>query len=479
MALKKLNRANAPSTHKYPVKVIQFGEGNFLRAFVDWIVDTMNEEAGFNAGVQIIQPLAQGMGEMLNGQEGLYHLVLQGIKNGEPSKEAKLIDCVNGVINPYQDFNAYLKSAEGDDVRFIVSNTTESGIVFSPADITPDTLPQSFPGKLTVWLYHRFQTFNGDVTKGVILLPCELIEKNGEALRQTIVQYIDHWNLNGKFREWILNHNIFCNTLVDRIVPGFPKENIGEIQQEIGYEDQLVVTAEPFHLWVIEGPAQVAKELPAGKTDLQVVFADDLTPYRSRKVRILNGAHTAMVPVAYLKGLRTVREVMEDAETSKFVSETIASEIIPTLDLPDSELRQFAYDVAERFLNPFIKHELSSIALNSISKFEVRVLPSIVTYYKRKQKLPANLIKSFAALLVFYRGTWKNETLPVSDAEEVVAGFKAAWATNDPNKVVDHIAQLGKSYREAFTEIPTLKSALEEGLQLYLKSEKEAIKLTI
>ncbi len=475
MELPKLNRRNAQLSINHPVKVLQFGEGNFLRAFVDWIIDTLNEKVNFRGSVQIVQPLPQGMGDLLNSQDGLYHVILQGIKNGKPSKEARLIKCVNGVINPYQDLPSYLKSAESEHIKFIVSNTTESGIAFSAADLSPDKLPDSFPGKLTLWLHRRFEFFRGDRSKGVTLLPCELIEKNGEALRDTIVQYIGHWKLSNEFRDWILQDNTFCNTLVDRIVPGFPKENIKEIQNELGFEDQLVVTAEPFHLWVIEGPESVREIFPADQAGLQVVFTNDLTPYRSRKVRILNGAHTAMVPVAYLKGLRTVREAMEHPEVGAFIRGAISNEIIPTLDLPDDELKQFAHDVTERFLNPFIKHELLSIALNSISKFEVRVLPSIVTYYQRRHALPANLVDAFGALLVFYRGKWNDEVIPLNDSAEIMEGFRQAWTANTPREVVDYVASLDKTYQDAFRTVPGLATALESAITKHLKAERKAV----
>jgi tagaturonate reductase len=472
--MKNLNRANVNNDVKSrPVKVLQFGEGNFLRAFVDWMVDVLNEKTDFNGAVQVVQPLPQGMGELLNKQDGLYHVILQGIKDGQPSKQARLIQCVKGVINPYEDLNAFLTTAESEDIKFIVSNTTESGIAFASADESPEVLPQSFPGKVALWLHHRFKFFKGEKTKGVILLPCELIEKNGITLQQTILQYIDHWKLSNDFKNWVLKHNTFCNTLVDRIVPGYPKETIKEIQQELGFDDQLVVTAEPFHLWVIEGPEQVKQFLPAEQTDLQIVFTNDLTPYRSRKVRILNGAHTAMVPVAYLKGLRTVRETMENSELGKFVETTVNHEIIPTLDLPVAELKQFAHDVTERFLNPFIKHELLSISLNSISKFEVRVLPSLVTYYERKGTLPVNLVNSLAALLVFYRGRWKGETIPLSDGPEIIKGFHEAWKNDSPSTVLAFLATVSVAYQTALYSVPGLSQALEKSIFNLLQEEQQ------
>jgi tagaturonate reductase len=270
-------------------------------------------------------------------------------------------------------------------------------------------------------------------------MPCELIEKNGEALRNSIIHYIDHWKLEPAFRNWILEQNVFCNTLVDRIVPGFPKDTINDIQNETGYTDNLVVMAEPFHLWVIEAPDQVQKLFPAEKAGLQVKFVKDLTPYRTRKVRILNGAHTAMVPVAYLHGLRTVREAIDDIAIGAFVKKAVEDEIIPTLDLSSEELNQFARDVMERFQNPFIRHELLSIALNSISKYQVRVLPSVLEYIKRKGKLPENLLYSLAALIRFYKGEWQGEVIPLNDTPAVLEFFKNAWSNEDPTLVVNKI----------------------------------------
>ncbi|HRI79822.1 MAG TPA: tagaturonate reductase, partial [Cyclobacteriaceae bacterium] len=309
--MKKLNRKGV-STISRPVKVLQFGEGNFLRAFVDWIIDNLNEKTGFNGNVCVIQPIQNGMGNKVNEQDGLYHVVLNGISNQKATREIRLITCVEGVTNPFLDFQAYLDLAVNPDLKFIVSNTTEAGIVFNPKDTNPDTLSESFPGKLTTLLYHRFKKLSATPESGLILLPCELVEKNGLLLRTAILQYIDHWHLPDAFKKWIIENNTFCNTLVDRIVPGFPKETINEIKEETGFDDNLVVMAEPFHLWVIEAPSHVQEVLPTAKAGLQVIFANDLTPYRTRKVRILNGAHTAMVPVAYLNGLRTVRESIED-----------------------------------------------------------------------------------------------------------------------------------------------------------------------
>lgn len=422
-----LNRTTADIAAPWPVKVLQFGEGNFLRAFADWAVDIMNERAGFNGSVLMIQPIQSGMTELINKQDGLYHLILNGIRKGEATSETRLITSVAGAVNPYEDFDAFLKTAEIPSVEFIISNTTEAGIAFDEKDKNPDVLPSSFPGKLTVLLHHRFKHFHGDATKAPVVIPCELIDKNGTNLRATVFAYIEYWQLDVAFKQWVADHVVFCNTLVDRIVPGFPRNEIQQIQQRLGYEDNLVVTAEPFHLWVIEAPQHVEAKFPAVKAGLDVKFVADQSPYRTRKVRILNGAHTAMVPVAYLRGLRTVKESIDDSHMNTFVKAVIFNEIIPTLELPKAELTQFAEDVIERFQNPFIRHDLMSIALNSVSKFKVRVLPSILEYHSRFGQWPTHLAHAMAALIVFYRGEYNGTAIPLNDTPEVLAFMKESW----------------------------------------------------
>lgn len=469
--MKPLTRQSTESTSTYPIKVLQFGEGNFLRAFADWIIDILNEKAGFNGSVQIIQPIRKGMASMINAQDGLYHVVLNGIKNGIAAKEIRLITCVSGAVNPYEDLHTFLKAGENPDLKIVISNTTEAGISFDGSDTSPDSLPNSFPGKVTMLLYHRYRHFQGAPDKALTFLPCELIDKNGDALRTTVLQYAIHWKLPADFEHWIREHNIFCNTLVDRIVPGFPKDTVHEIRQETGYADNMVVLAELFHLWVIEGPEQVRHLLPASKAGLEVKFVEDMAPYRTRKVRILNGAHTVMVPVAYLYGLRTVRESVENEELGKYIRKVIFEEIIPTLDLPPDELKQFADDVIERFLNPFIRHELSSIALNSVSKFKVRVLPSILEYIKRKKQLPERLLFSLAALICFYKGTWQNIILPVSDSPEIVAFFKTAWK-NDAAGVADAVLSNAAFWGEDLGKVKGLKESVTKHLKYIQDCEK-------
>lgn len=461
-----LNRKNAGITSNRPVKVLQFGEGNFLRAFADWIIDKLNEDTEFNGDVQIVQPISKGMGDLINEQEGLYHVVLNGLRDGKPVREMRLIQSVRGVINPYEDLDAYLRTAEIPDLQIVLSNTTEAGIVFNPEDTNPEILPASFPGKLAIWLYRRFRFFNGAPDKAITIIPCELIDRNGGKLREVIIQYIQLWKLPEVFLDWIHHHTTFCNTLVDRIVPGFPKEDIDEIRKAVGFEDNLVVTAEPFHLWVIEGPDSVRDLLPAEKAGLDVLFVKDQAPYRTRKVRILNGAHTSIVPVAYLHGLRTVRDSVEDPFSGVFLKEAIHEEIIPTLDLPEKELSQFANSVIERFRNPFIRHELKSIALNSISKYKVRVLPSLLEYVDRFGTLPERLVFSLACLIQFYRGEWHGETLPVNDDDDILRFFQNSWSTADVRKVAMQALSNTTLWDRDLTSVPGLPDAITSHLEM-------------
>lgn len=471
--MKILNRNNANLLSYRPVKIIQFGTGNFLRGFVDWVIDILNEKADFNADIQVVQPHGKSPATVLNEQDGLYHVVTQGYRNGQVVDEARLISCVRPAINSYLEYSRYLQLAENAELRFVMSNTTEAGIYFDPQDDHWEKMPNSFPGKLTALLYCRFLHFNGDGTKGLIHLPCELIEQNGVKLKQVVLQYADHWQLEDEFKQWITNDNIFCNTLVDRIVPGFPHENADAIQQRLGYKDGLMVTAEPFHLWIIEGPHTVVKELPLEASGLDVFFVEDLSPYRTRKVRILNGAHTVMVPLAYLKGYRTVKEAVEAPEIKDFLNQVIFEEIIPTLDLSREELEKFAGDVIERFRNPFIKHQLKDIALNSISKFQVRVLPSLLAYHNGKKMLPENLVLALAALIVFYRGNYGHEVLPVRDTPTVIKFFQEVWSNEDVLAIAEKVLGNTDLWQTNLNDIDKLPELLAEKISLLLGDQEK------
>ena len=436
--MQKLNRNTTKIQKVYPIKVMQFGGGNFLRAFVDWMIDVLNKETGFNGGVAIIKPTRGGDYAELKAQEGLFTVVLDGIKQGNLIAEKTLVSSVQEVINAYTEWQTYLDLAKNTDMRFIVSNTTEAGIKFSTEDSFEDSPPREFPAKLTVWLHHRFQHFDGDTTKGCIFLPCELIENNGIALKQAVLQYIEHWQLGPDFKNWIDSSNYFCSTLVDRIVSGYPTERANEIQKELGYEDELLVAGEYYHSWVIQADKIVQKELPFSKTDLNVEFVDDLAPYREMKVRILNGAHTSMVPTAYLAGIRFVKDAMDDRTISKFVESFLLEEAAKTLDFAEPIKKKFVGDVLDRFRNPLLKHQLISISLNSTSKFVARLLPTLKDYYISEGKLPRRIVFGLSSLLRFYKGVFDDEIIDLKDNKEVLDFFSAQWKKFDAREIDMH-----------------------------------------
>ncbi len=389
-------------------KIIQFGEGGFLRGFALWMIQIINENTDFDGSVVIVQPIEKGLCDMLSAQGCVYtHLC-----RGSECVDMKKVSVISRCVKPYDDFDAYMELASNPDFRFIISNTTEAGIRFDESNKFTDRPASSFPGKLTQLLKKRFDLGLG----GFVFLPCELIDKNGENLKACILKYAELWSLGADFAAWIENENIFCNTLVDRINTGYP----GDEKIDVGFDDKMINTSEYFHLWVIEGYPELCRELPFDKCDLNVIITDNLEMYRTRKVRILNGAHTSLVPYALLSGLETVRDCTENDVMKEHLRKCIYDEIIPTLDLPKEELIEYADNVLVRFSNPYIKHMLSSIALNSVSKFKVRVLPSILEYIKRYNKMPETLLFSFAKLIDFYRTDMTN------DDAEIEAFMKTA-----------------------------------------------------
>jgi tagaturonate reductase len=439
--MKKLNRINTGLEKLQPIKVVQFGEGNFLRAFVDYAFQRLNKEVDFNAGIAIVQPLKEGMVNMINDQDGLYTLFMNGIKKGEKIQDIELITNIVKAINPYSDFADYLALAREEELQFIVSNTTEAGIAFIESD-TPDMQPPvSFPAKLTVLLYERFKHFNGDSAKGLTIIPCDL------------------WELEDAFKTWLSDACTYHSTLVDRIVPGYPRAEIEEYNNKLDYQDNLIVAAEPFFLWAIEGGDALKEKLPFHKTNLNVKIVDDIRPFKMIKVRILNGAHTAMVPCSLLFGNKLVMETVNGDFTGKFVNSVIG-EISETLEMDKNEITAYTEEVMDRFKNPFIKHALADIALNSISKFKVRVLPSLLGYYNANKKLPTNLTFSLACLIQFYKGTWNNEALPVKDSPEIVEAFKNAWQLGTLDLVVAKILANTEFWGEDLTKIEGLSEAI-------------------
>ena len=385
-----------------PVKVLQFGEGNFLRAFVDYWFDMSNEKVNWNGKVALVQPIAQGLTRLINEQEGLYTLYLRGSENGEKINRKRVISVVDACYNPYDetDWAKIIEIAKSDDLEYVASNTTEAGIVYDPESSFDQVPPTSFPAKLTVLLYERFKAGK----KGVVILSCELIDNNGKELQKVCNQHIDDWNLGEDFKEWMNNECLFCSTLVDRIVPGRirdPKE-VEELTKEHGYDDPLLDVGEVFGVWYIEGPEWLEEKLPFKASGLNVHVVPEVAPYKKRKVRILNGAHTGFVLGAYLAGQDIVRDCMHNDTIRGFMNKMLYDEVIPCLPLDKADCENFAAAVTDRFNNPFVDHLLMSISLNSTSKWKARNMPSFLEYIEKFGKLPEALTMSLAAYIAFY-----------------------------------------------------------------------------
>ncbi len=420
-----------------PERVLQFGEGNFLRCFVDWMINAMNRQGLFRGQVVVIQPIERGTVELLNEQEGLYTCILRGIEGGQVVERREIVTAIRQGLDPYRNWDACLAAAAQPGIRFVVSNTTEAGIAYVEEPQPAGTCPASFPAKVAALLHDRFQRLGGDARSGLVFLPCELIDRNGEQLRRHVLRHATAWGLSRDFVQWVTLHNHFLNTLVDRIVPGHPQEEMATLTAELGYEDRLLTAGEIYHIWVIEGDARFAEELPLAQAGLNAVWTNDLRPYRTRKVRILNGAHTMSALAAYLMGLETVRECVEDPLFGRYVRRGVFDEILPALPVRSTEDRAMAESVMERLGNPFIRHQVMSIALNSVSKYRVWVLPSLLDYRRVYRRFPAALTFSLAALLAFYRGTeirdgalWGSRAgspYPVRDDAPVLAAFAEQW----------------------------------------------------
>lgn len=455
--MKALNKTTANKTIR-PEKVIQFGEGNFLRAFVDWIIFNMNEKTDFNGSVVVVQPIENGMIDMLNGQDCLYHVNLQGLDNGEPVNSLTKIDVISRALNVYTQNDEFMRLAEQPEMRFVISNTTEAGITFDPTCKFTDKPASSYPGKLTQLLYHRYECFKGDMSKGLIVFPCELIFLNGHKLKECILQYIELWQLGAEFKDWFLHACGVYATLVDRIVPGFPRKEIDEIKAKLGYDDNMVVQGEFFHLWVIEAPASIADEFPADKAGLNVLFVPSEEPYHERKVTLLNGPHTVLSPVAYLSGINIVRDACQHPVVGKYINKVMCEELMETLNLPKEELQKFAADVLERFVNPFVDHQVTSIMLNSFPKYETRDLPGLKTYLARKGELPKGLVLGLAAIITYYKGGVREDGAEIvpNDAPEIMALLKELWATGDTRKVAEGVLAEESIWKSNLNAIPGL-----------------------
>ena len=469
-----------------PVKVLQFGEGNFLRAFVDYWFDMSNEKAGWNGKVALVQPIAMGLSKLINEQEGLYTLYLRGSENGEKINRKRVISVCDACYNPYEDADwAKIKEiAASDDLEYIASNTTEAGIVYDPESTFEQTPPNSFPAKLTVLLYERFKAGK----KGVVILSCELIDANGKELEKCVKQHIADWNLGEDFAKWIEEENLFCSTLVDRIVPGRirdPKE-VAELEKVHGYEDPLLDVGEVFGVWYIEGPEWLEEKLPFKKAGLNCHVVPDVIPYKKRKVRILNGAHTGFVLGAYLAGQDIVRDCMHNKNIHGFMNKMLFDEIIPVLPLDKADCEAFAAAVTDRFNNPFVDHLLMSISLNSTSKWKARNMPSFLEYIEKFGKLPQALTMSLAAYIAFYSNDIQrreenglvckrpagNEYTIMDDAW--VLDFYYAHKDADVKTLVHDVLTNKDMWDQDLTEIAGLEETVVADLQLIREQGAEA-----
>ena len=476
----------------YPEKVVQIGEGNFLRAFFNWMLHTMNKKGIFKGRAAVIQPIREGRISNLNEQDCLYTLYLRGIQDNKEVNKKEVMTSISRGIESYTQWEEFLKLAEKEKIEYVVSNTTEAGINYNKEDKKLTEMPpESYPGKLAAYLYRRYQTFDGDSDKGMIIVPVELIDRNGDNLKRIILKLADDWNLEDGFKEWIKEDNHFLNTLVDRIVTGYPFNEIDELEEELGYSDQNLDTGEIFHLWIIEGDKKLKEKLPFHKAGLNVKWVDDLTPYRTRKVRILNGAHTSTVPVSYLAGIDLVRDAVNDELVGEYLRQAVFEDIIPTLDFDEKELNNFAEKIFERFKNPYIDHKWLDISLNSTSKFKTRVLPSLVQHIEEYEKVPPRLSFALAALIHFYHGTEfedgklkayrDGEKYLINDDRDALEYFAELWSRYEEDKIdLKELAEDVLGNEDFWDRDLNELAGLKDSLISYLKMiQKEGMKKSL
>lgn len=469
-----------------PVRVLQFGEGNFLRGFADYMIDIANEKGQFDGDIVLIKPIEFGSLERFEKQDCLYTVSLRGITDGKAEVKNRIITSIADTADAIGEYDKYMEYAKLDSLRFIISNTTEAGIVYDENDRFEYTPPHTFPGKLTGFLFERFRHFEGASDKGLIMLPVELIDDNGIHLKECVLKQIDNWNLGEDFKNWVETSCVFCSTLVDRIITGYPKGEDEKLWEEWNYRDELIVTGEPFALWVIECPKDISAEFPLDKAGLPVIYTDNQKPYKQRKVRILNGAHTSFVLASFLCGNDIVLQSMEDEDILKFIQKTIYDEVIPTLTLPKKDLEDFAQAVITRFKNPYVKHALLSISLNSVSKWRARCLPSFLGYIEQKKTFPAHLTFSLAALMAFYTGSEIRDGALIGHRGEeeyrimddaAVLEFFAANSSKDAKDFTEAFLAREDFFGQNLNEIDGLSDAVSEYLSdIRLLGMREAIR---
>ncbi len=477
-------------TDNAPVTVLQIGEGNFLRGFFDWMVQTSRQQGLFRGGVAVTQPRPSGKPkiEALNEQDRLYTLVLRGIDEGKPVERREIVSVFAEAFDPYDDWQRMIRLAVSPELKLVVSNTTEAGLVYRPETLTEGEPIVSFPGKIAYLLYRRYLEYEGAADRGLLFLPCELLERNGDALKESVLQYAADWGLPEAFREWVRTANRFLNSLVDRIVAGYPDEEQAEAWfSEWGYRDELLCVAEPYHLWAIEGESELDELLPFASAGLNVVWTDSLQPYRERKVRILNGAHTLMTTLGILSGTEHVRELMEHEKLGAFVRSTVREEIIPSLPYPQEEMNAYAEVVFDRYMNPYVRHRLADIAMNSVSKFKARLLPSLEYYVKSGQSIPSGLAKGLAALLRYYRvrregneyrgAAFDGRAYTVRDDATVLEVMAAEWEEAQrtgeaPRRTAERLLACEKLWGTNLAQWPGLTEKVEQAWAEWTKEEQ-------
>ncbi len=476
--MKELNKTTVEKKN-LPIKILQFGEGNFLRAFVDWMIDKANDAGVMSHGIVAVQPIAGGdtMIKMFKEQDCLYHVYLEGIKNKKPVKEVALVKSIVDIMNPYSQYSEYEKLFLSEELEMIISNTTEAGIRYEEGDDLNAAPPKSFPAKMTALLHKRYKKFNGDPYKGLLIICCELIEDNGSTLREYVLKHAKYNNLEEGFINWVNAACHFYDTLVDRIVPGFPRENIDEIKAEIGFNDNLVVKGEYFHVWAIGGDSIIKEKFPLDKAGLNVLFMDDIKAFRAKKVRILNGSHTAMVPVALQLGCETVMDAFNTPEVEKYINRMVAEEVLPCIDEDPEELKAFAAKILERFYNPYLKHYLKDISLNSISKWETRDYPTVYDNCEKLRKNAKLATFSFAALLVLYSGQSAAKNFTPNDTVEFIGFIQKNFNRNDIKGWVSAVVNNKAMWKENFAEVSSFIDEVSKDAELILnKGMLQALK---
>lgn len=483
--MNRLNAALAPAPIR-PVKVLQFGEGNFLRAFCDWMIDIANEKTDFNGSVALVKPINIGaLFPAFKEQDFRYTVLLRGLVDGQPVEQSRVITSVSDAVDCYADYDRYAAYARCETLRYIISNTTEAGIVLDESDDFAACPPRTYPGKLTKFLFERAEAFDYAPDKGLVILPVELIDDNGVALRRCVKALAKAWSLGERFEAWLEEACVFTSTLVDRIVTGYPRGEAEAIWEKLGYEDNILVTAEPFGLWVIESARDLSEELPLPACGLPVIYTDNQKPYKQRKVRILNGAHTSFVPMAFQCGHDIVLQAMDDALIRNFMQRTLYDEVIPTLTLPKEDLTAFAEAVTGRFANPFIRHRLLDICLNCVSKWRARCLPSLLGYVEKNGALPPHLTFSLAAMMSLYRGGVLGEDGKlrcrrggeeyVLQDDLAVLKFFAENGETAPAALVNAFLSSEAFFGQDLTAIPGLEAAVAEALADILEKGMKAV----